>query len=108
LYQKDFRMNPSQRFHSKMEMESLKLKWSNHSPNFISVFSQLLNSESLVDVTLAADGKTIQGTFLIIHFTLHQFSYEKKLYFHYFPAHRVVLSACSTYFQVYFTLLIEG
>ena len=57
-------MNNSQQFHSKMEMESLKLKWSNHSPNFISVFSQLLNSESLVDVTLAADGKTIQG----IHF----------------------------------------
>ena len=52
-----------------------RLHWKNHSPNFVTVFSQLLNSESLVDVTLAADGKQIQ-------------------------AHRVVLSACSTYFQV--------
>ena len=74
-------MNPSQQFHSKMEMESLKLKWSNHSPNFISVFSQLLNSESLVDVTLAAGGKTIQGTFLMIHFTFHQFSYGNNFIF---------------------------
>lgn len=53
-----------------------RLHWKNHSPNFITCFSQLLNSESLVDVTLAADGKQIQ-------------------------AHRVVLSACSTYFQVF-------
>jgi BTB/POZ domain len=53
-----------------------RLHWKNHSPNFVSVFSQLLNTESLVDVTLACDGKQIQ-------------------------AHRVVLSACSTYFQVY-------
>ncbi|XP_059350479.1 protein tramtrack, beta isoform-like isoform X3 [Daphnia carinata] len=51
-----------------------RLHWKNHSPNFVTVFSQLLNTESLVDVTLAADGKQIQ-------------------------AHRVVLSACSTYFQ---------
>ncbi|XP_046442408.1 protein abrupt-like isoform X1 [Daphnia pulex] len=54
-----------------------RLHWKNHSPNFVSVFSQLLNTESLVDVTLACDGKQIQ-------------------------AHRVVLSACSTYFQELF------
>ncbi|XP_075228928.1 uncharacterized protein LOC142328784 isoform X1 [Lycorma delicatula] len=55
------------------------LRWNNHQPNFISVFSSLLNSESLVDVTLAAEGKHIQ-------------------------AHKIVLSACSTYFQSLFTL----
>ena len=59
-------MNQSHQFH---------IHWRNHSPNFVSVFTQLLNSESLVDVTLSADGKQIQ-------------------------AHRVVLSACSNYFQV--------
>lgn len=61
-----------------------RLHWKNHSPNFVTVFSQLLNSESLVDVTLAADGKQIQ-------------------------AHRVVLSACSTYFQVFrsFVYILE-
>lgn len=57
------------------QQQLFRLHWKNHSPNFVTVFSQLLQSESLVDVTLAADGKQIQ-------------------------AHRVVLSACSTYFQV--------
>lgn len=56
--------------------QQFRLHWKNHSPNFVAVFTQLFNSESLVDVTLAADGKQIQ-------------------------AHRVVLSACSSYFKVY-------
>lgn len=45
------------------------------------MFTSLLNSESLVDVTLAAEGKHLQ-------------------------AHKVVLSACSSYFQV--SLLISA
>jgi len=57
--------------------QQFRLHWKNHSPNFVTVFTQLLNSESLVDVTLAADGKQIQ-------------------------AHRVVLSACSSYFKELF------
>lgn len=56
-------------------MQQYCLRWNNHQPNFISVFSSLLNSESLVDVTLAAEGRHLQ-------------------------AHKVVLSACSSYFQV--------
>lgn len=59
----------------KMTMQQFCLRWNNHQPNFISVFSSLLNSESLVDVTLAAEGRHLQ-------------------------AHKVVLSACSSYFQV--------
>lgn len=51
------------------------LRWNNHLPNIISVFSSLLTNECLVDVTLAAEGKYLQ-------------------------AHKVVLSACSSYFQV--------
>jgi hypothetical protein len=58
-----------------MTMQQYCLRWNNHQPNFISVFSSLLNSESLVDVTLAAEGRHLQ-------------------------AHKVVLSACSSYFQV--------
>uniref|UniRef100_A0A1B6DG12 BTB domain-containing protein n=3 Tax=Clastoptera arizonana TaxID=38151 RepID=A0A1B6DG12_9HEMI len=62
-----------------MAVQQFCLRWNNHQPNFISVFFDLLNSESLVDVTLAAEGKHIQ-------------------------AHKVVLSACSTYFQSLFTI----
>jgi hypothetical protein len=58
-----------------MSIQQFCLRWNNHQPNFISVFTNLLNSESLVDVTLAAEGRHLQ-------------------------AHKVVLSACSTYFQV--------
>jgi len=57
--------------------QQFRLHWKNHSPNFVTVFTQLFNSESLVDVTLTADGKQIK-------------------------AHRVVLSACSSYFKELF------
>lgn len=60
-------------------MQQYCLRWNNHQPNFISVFSNLLNSESLVDVTLSADGRHLQ-------------------------AHKLVLSACSSYFQSLFTM----
>uniref|UniRef100_A0A1B6EKV2 BTB domain-containing protein n=3 Tax=Proconiini TaxID=565685 RepID=A0A1B6EKV2_9HEMI len=62
-----------------MAVQQYCLRWNNHQPNFISMFTSLLNSESLVDVTLAAEGKHLQ-------------------------AHKVVLSACSSYFQSLFTL----
>lgn len=62
-----------------MSMQQYCLRWNNHQPNFISVFSNLLNNETLVDVTLAAEGRHLQ-------------------------AHKVVLSACSTYFQSLFTV----
>lgn len=56
-------------------MQQFCLRWNNHQPNFISVFTSLLSDETLVDVTLACEGQHLQ-------------------------AHRVVLSACSAYFQV--------
>ncbi|XP_046998399.1 longitudinals lacking protein, isoforms H/M/V-like, partial [Schistocerca americana] len=62
-----------------MAVQQFCLRWNNHQPNFISVFTHLLSTESLVDVTLAAEGKHLQ-------------------------AHRVVLSACSPYFQMLFTM----
>ncbi|XP_055538030.1 longitudinals lacking protein isoform X4 [Wyeomyia smithii] len=61
-----------------MAVQQYCLRWNNHQPNFISVFSTLLHNESLVDVTLAAEGRQLQ-------------------------AHKVVLSACSSYFQSLFT-----
>jgi hypothetical protein len=51
------------------------LKWNNHRTTIISVMDALLEEESLVDVTLSADGQFIR-------------------------AHRVILSACSPYFRV--------
>lgn len=63
----------------KMSVQQFCLRWNNHQPNFISVFSSLLHNEALVDVTLAAEGRQLQ-------------------------AHKVVLSACSSYFQVHFSI----
>ncbi|KAJ0183981.1 hypothetical protein K1T71_000404 [Dendrolimus kikuchii] len=57
--------------------QQYSLRWNNHQPNFISMFTSLLNTQTLVDVTLAAEGQQLQ-------------------------AHKVVLSACSTYFQALF------
>lgn len=65
----------SEYWNYKMTVQQYCLRWNNHQPNFISVFSSLLSNQSLVDVTLAAEGKHLQ-------------------------AHKVVLSACSSYFQV--------
>lgn len=61
-----------------MGSEHFCLRWNNHQSNLLGVFSQLLQDESLVDVTLAcAEGHSIR-------------------------AHKVVLSACSSYFQTLF------
>lgn len=53
------------------------LRWNNYQSNLTCVFDQLLQSESFVDVTLACDGNQIK-------------------------AHKIVLSACSPYFQSLF------
>lgn len=61
-----------------MGSEHYCLRWNNHQNNLLGVFSQLLRDESLVDVTLAcSEGHSIR-------------------------AHKVVLSACSSYFQTLF------
>lgn len=53
------------------------LRWNNYQTNLTSVFDQLLQNESFVDVTLACDGHSIK-------------------------AHKMMLSACSPYFQSLF------
>ena len=53
------------------------LRWNNHQHNLLSVFEDLLNHEAFVDVTLACDGLNLK-------------------------AHKMVLSACSPYFQSMF------
>ncbi|CAG9760680.1 unnamed protein product [Ceutorhynchus assimilis] len=50
------------------------LRWNNHQSTLVAVFDTLLENEKLVDCTLAAEGKFLQ-------------------------AHKVVLSACSPYFE---------
>nr|CAH7746685.1 unnamed protein product [Callosobruchus chinensis] len=50
------------------------LRWRYHHSNLQTMFSQLLEREAFCDVTLACEGKTIK-------------------------AHKIVLSACSTYFE---------
>ncbi|KDR15924.1 modifier of mdg4-like isoform X2 [Zootermopsis nevadensis] len=50
------------------------LKWNNYQSHVAEIFTQLLQAESMVDVTLCTEGQKIH-------------------------AHRIVLSACSPYFQ---------
>lgn len=51
------------------------LRWNNHQSTLVSVFDTLLEKGMHVDCTLAAEGQTLK-------------------------AHKVVLSACSPYFEV--------
>lgn len=53
------------------------LRWNNHQSALVSVFDHLLQSEAFVDVTLAVEGLLLR-------------------------AHKLVLSACSPYFQAMF------
>jgi len=53
------------------------LRWNNHQSALVSVFDHLLQSEAFVDVTLAVEGLLLR-------------------------AHKLVLSACSPYFQTVF------
>lgn len=50
------------------------LRWNNHRNNLLTVFDHLLQTEAFCDVTLACDGASIK-------------------------AHKMILSACSSYFQ---------
>ena len=59
----------------RMEIDEFCLRWNNHHSVLISVLNSLLQKELLVDVTLAADGQYIE-------------------------VHRLVLCACSKYFEV--------
>ena len=62
------------------EQQQYCLKWNNHRSTLFSVFDTLLEEESLVDVILSAEGQFLK-------------------------AHRVILSACSPYFRVSYSLL---
>lgn len=63
--------------HSTNPPQQFCLRWNNYQTNLTNVFDQLLQSESFVDVTLACDGHSLK-------------------------AHKMVLSACSPYFQTLF------
>ena len=66
-----------------MEAQQFHLKWNNHSINTLSSFQQLLDTNTLVDVSLTcSNGKTV-------------------------TAHRMVLAACSDYFYHLFKDLPE-
>ncbi|XP_042232838.1 uncharacterized protein LOC121873343 isoform X4 [Homarus americanus] len=67
-------LHPKSNVELETKMSEYCLRWNNHRPNLVTVFSELLTSEALVDVTLATDG-------------------------HYIHAHKLVLSACSVYFK---------
>ncbi|KAK8787548.1 hypothetical protein V5799_022674 [Amblyomma americanum] len=60
-----------------MERPKFCVKWKKHHSNMLAEFWQLLSNEALVDVTLACEGLSLK-------------------------AHKVVLSACSPFFQALF------
>jgi len=66
--------NQSQGQQQQLQPQQYCLRWNNHQHNLLSVFEELLNHEAFVDVTLACDGLQLK-------------------------AHKMVLSACSPYFQ---------
>lgn len=72
-----FNANQSQSGVPNMSSQRYCLRWNNHQSNLLSVFDQLLHDESFVDVTLAVEGQLLR-------------------------AHKMVLSACSPYFQALF------
>ncbi|XP_060846497.1 protein tramtrack, alpha isoform-like [Rhopalosiphum padi] len=61
--------------HQQQQQQQFCLRWNNHQNTLISVFDSLLESGSLVDCALAAEGQCMN-------------------------AHKVVLSACSPYFAM--------
>lgn len=60
-----------------MGSQQFCLKWSNHQNNMLDVFGSLLSKESFVDVSIACDGTILK-------------------------AHKVILSACSSFFEEIF------
>lgn len=58
------------------ERSEFCLRWDNHHPNLITVFSRLLQNSQMIDVTLISENREIH-------------------------AHKIVLSACSPFFQVF-------
>lgn len=63
--------------HSNPHQQQYCLRWNNYQNNLTNVFDQLLQAEAFVDVTLSAEGHSLK-------------------------AHKVVLCACSPYFQALF------
>lgn len=72
-----FRWNMEEKSISNMVtgQQQFNLRWNNHTNNILQVFMEQYANEGLVDVTIACDG-------------------------HFIKAHKMVLSACSPYFQV--------
>ena len=59
-------------------VQEIALRWNNHQNTLVTVLEKLLQRETFVDVILAAEGQFIK-------------------------AHRIVLCACSQYFEVYWS-----
>ncbi len=59
----------------KMTGQQFNLRWNNHTNNLVQVFADQYEREQMVDVTLTCGGRFLK-------------------------AHRMVLGACSPYFQV--------
>ncbi|CAG0881308.1 unnamed protein product [Cyprideis torosa] len=66
--------NRDQKSRTMSSAEEFNLRWNNHLNTISQLLGEFLNNKSLCDVTLSAEGQTIS-------------------------CHRVILAACSTYFQ---------
>ena len=65
------------------DQQQFCLRWNDFQTNMVASFKHLRDEKSFTDVTLACDGQSCK-------------------------AHKMILSACSPYFKVYFCIRLEN
>lgn len=78
--------------------KSFNLRWNNHLENLRALFECLFNEQILVDVTIACQDGLLR-VWIIIIIVIIQLIFTLIFYV---KAHKLILSACSPYFETIF------
>ncbi len=79
------------------QQQQFCLRWNDFQSNIVTCFKHLRTERSFTDVTLACDGQTTKGYYF--NFIYLNNYLEIIILYIQFPAHKMVLSACSPYFK---------